>query len=351
MLVAVLCSELSRGTIFICSSNVGVCWCMRKGDYGPAALLSYIMSDNNKCRCGKTVKNGYVCGICGTVYHSSCLGSDGLFCCDSPLQAPTVRPRRSSEASLSVLPPIYLESVTLYRELNESYKAQIECYKARIRDLEALLAIREAGAGPMGSAALAVPTVASPVSISHGVASDVPRASGSLALASEVVASGSDGRSAGAEPVSVFVGPSSASAPRGGGAAGAGGLRSGFVGSAVGDPSVGLAAASPVVERKWYYIGNLKPGTTVANLTEFISNTFNITGIKCFGLVNGNEYASFKIGVRIDDVAVIMNPSKWMAGVMVREFRFRRSHTRSTFPVISGGAGRRRDSDSPHSDD
>ena len=78
---------------------------------------------------------------------------------------------------------------------------------------------------------------------------------------------------------------------------------------------------------KWFHVSNLRSGTTDTCLREFITNTFHIDDLRCFRLIDGDNYNSFKVDIPVIHYDSFFNPSKWTAGVMVREFQYRRSKT------------------------
>ena len=86
--------------------------------------------------------------------------------------------------------------------------------------------------------------------------------------------------------------------------------------------SLNVAAAPLRPVFKWFHVSNLRSGTIDTCLKAFIRNTFHIDDLRCFRLVNGVSYSSFKVGIPVFIMTAFLIH---LSGQLVREFQHQRS--------------------------
>lgn len=73
--------------------------------------------------------------------------------------------------------------------------------------------------------------------------------------------------------------------------------------------------------RRWVHLRNFHPEVTKEEVLAYANQVFKVDDIRCIQLVKGQDYASFRVGVKASLYDnTIGNPSAWPKDIAVREF-------------------------------
>jgi hypothetical protein len=74
----------------------------------------------------------------------------------------------------------------------------------------------------------------------------------------------------------------------------------------------------------WLYVGKLHPTTTQGGVVEHLERNGIVGKVECEVLETKGYFKAFKVGIPYENLGKVNTAEFWPAGVLVRQFRFRR---------------------------